>query len=246
VIVVCSGEGVSDLGSCINHSGFCQDDMYRMGPLTVIIDQIIEEVLQYSPMQVHPGIYRYYSEAYLTQRLVEKKNQRRGFVLAGRKHGIETGFFYFNAWMLGEITKELEATEQDVAIAVLFRDTDGTNTAPGDIWSQKTSSMNEGFKRADFTKGVPMMPRPKSESWFLCAAKENPYQHCVVLEDLSGNDRSPNAAKKMLSEVLGGEANSERLLTWLENNNMNCRRLAEEMPSFAKFYHRLVEVLRQI
>lgn len=246
MIVVCSGEGVSDLGACINHSGFCQDDFYKSGPLTIVIDYIIEEILQYSPLQVHPGTYRYYSEAYLTERLVEKKNQRRSFVFAGRKHGTETGFFYFNAWMLGEITKELEATEQDAAIAVLFRDTDGTNTAPSDIWSQKTLSMEEGFKRAEFTKGVPMMPRPKSESWFICAAKENPYQHCANLEELSGNDKSPNAAKKLLSELLGGEASSERLLTWLENNGMNCRELAGEMPSFAKFYHRLVEVLRQM
>lgn len=137
MIVVCSGEGVSDLGACINHAGFCQDEMYKLGPLTYVIDYIIEEVMQYSPLQTHLGTYRYYSEAYLTQRLAAKKNERRGFVFAGRKHGVETGLFFFNALMLGEISKELEAAEGDVAVAILFRDSDGTNSDPSDIWEQK-------------------------------------------------------------------------------------------------------------
>ncbi|MBI6632128.1 hypothetical protein YA0871_05610 [Pseudomonas paralactis] len=218
--------------------------MYRLGPLTFVIDYIIEEVLQYSPLQTHLGTYRYYSEAYLTQRLAAKKSERRGFFLAGRKHGAETGLFYFNAWMLGEISKELEAAEEDIAIAILFRDSDGTNSSPSDIWSQKKTSIKEGFKRAEFTRGVPMVPRPKSESWFICAAKENPYEHCAELEELSGNDKSPNAAKKMLSAILEGEATNERLLTWLEDNGIDCRKLAIEMPSFSKFYERLVNVLQ--
>lgn len=246
MIVVCSGEGVTDLGACINQAGFCQGDMYRVGPLAVVIDYVVEECLQYSPLQVHPGTYRYYSETYLTQRLADKRKQRRGFVLAGHKHGVETGHFYFNAWMLGEIAKELEVAEEDVAIAVLFRDTDGTNTAPSDIWSQKLSSMSEGFMRAEFTRGVPMVPRPKSESWFLCAVKENPYQYCAAFEELPGNDRSPNAAKKILSTALKGEATSERLLVWLEDNGMDCRKMAEEMPSFSRFYQRLVDVLSHL
>lgn len=246
MIVVCSGEGVSDLGACTNHAGFCQDDMYRFGPLTFVIDYIIEEVLQYSPLQTHRGTYRYYSEAYLTQRLVEKKNERRGFVLAGRKHGVETGLFFFNAMMLGEITKELESAEEDVAIAILFRDSDGTNNSPNDIGAQKRKSIEEGFKRADFSRGIPMVPRPKSESWFICAAKENPYAHCAELEELPGNDRSPNSAKKMLSVILDGDATCERMIDWLEDNRIDCRKLAEEMPSFAKFHERLTSVLKAI
>ncbi|MDP9533791.1 hypothetical protein Q7L38_14540 [Pseudomonas protegens] len=220
--------------------------MYRLGPLTFVIDYIIEEVLQYSPLQTHRGIYRYYSEAYLTQRLIEKKRERRGFVLAGRKHGAETGLFFFNAWMLGEISKELETAEEDVAIAILFRDSDGTNSTPSDIGAQKRKSIEEGFKRADFNRGVPMVPKPKSESWFICAAKENPYAHCAELEELPGNDKSPNAAKKVLSAILDGEATSERLIDWLEDNGVDCRKLAEQMPSFAKFHKRLISVLQAI
>lgn len=246
MIVVCSGEGVTDLGSCINHAGFCQDDMYKLGPLTFVIDYIIEEVLQYSPLESHIGTYRYFSENHLTQRLAARKRERRGFVLAGRKHGVETGFFYFNAWMLGEISKELEESEQDVAIAVLFRDSDGTNGDPSDIGAQKRASIEAGFKRADFTRGVAMVPKPKSESWFICAAKENPYQNCAELEELPGNDRSPNSAKRMLSAILEGDATNERLVTWLENNRLDCNRLSEVMPSFGKFHRRLTEVLQQI
>lgn len=246
MIVVCSGEGVSDLGTCTNQLGVCQDDSYKLGPLTVIVDSVIEEFLGYSPRQVHFASYRYYSESYLGVRLSQKKQERKGFVLAGRKHGLETGLFYSNAWMLGEIAKELEEAENDSAIAILFRDTDGASKAPRDLWISKHASMSEGFKRAEFQRGVPMVPRPKSEAWFLCAAKEQPYQHCGTLEDLPGNDKSPNAAKDQLARVLGVDAKAEHLLRWLENNRLDTEALAEQMPSFLAFRERMKEVLQML
>ncbi|MEJ5861649.1 hypothetical protein [Pseudomonas farsensis] len=246
MIVVCSGEGVSDLGACSNQLGVCQDASYKLGPLAIVVDSIIEEVLAYSPKETHPSAYRYYSETYLEVRLVQRKKERRGFVLAGRKHGIETGLFYSNAWMLGEIAKELEVAEDDSAIAVLFRDTDGGNSATRDLWLSKHKSMCEGFKRAEFTRGVPMVPRPKSEAWFLCAAKENPYQHCAVLEELSGNDKSPKAVKDQLEDVLGYKATAGNLLDWLENNPLRNAELASQMPSFSAFRERMEEVLQML
>lgn len=238
MIVVCSGEGVSDLGCCSNMLGVCDGNDFRFGPFSVVLDGIIEECLGYSPKEVCPSIYRYYSETSLAQRAQERKNQRRGFVLSGQKHGVETGFFYINAWMLGEIAKELEEQEEDTAVAVLFRDSDGTNTSPRDLWLRKVESMRAGFIRGEYSRGIAMVPRPKSESWFLCAAKENAYQHCAALEELPGNDTSPNAAKRELAKCLGAEATADELLRWIDQNAIRYELLAEQMPSFSDFYTR--------
>ncbi|PNG45453.1 hypothetical protein A1354_00970 [Pseudomonas asplenii] len=242
MIVVCSGEGVSDLGTCVNQCGACSGDDFRLGPLSIVLDGVIQECLEYSPREVHPATYRYYGEAELVVRAQERKNQRRGFSFAGRKRGVETGYFYINAWTLGEIAKELEAQEGDVSVAVLFRDSDGTNTAPRDLWSKKVTSMVEGFRRAEFSRGIPMVPRPKSESWFLCLAKDNPYQHCEALEELPGNDKSPNSAKQALADCLGENATAEKLLEWIELNGIDQHALAQQMSSFAEFYNRAKEV----
>ncbi|WP_153070752.1 hypothetical protein [Pseudomonas syringae] len=167
-------------------------------------------------------------------------------ILPGRKHGVDTGLFYLNARMLGEIALQLESELDDKVIAVLFRDSDGTNSSPRDIWERKTLSMIEGFKSANFHRGVPMVPRPKSEVWFLCAMKDNPYQHCASLENLPGNDSSPNSAKNMLSGVLQGEATADVLLRWLCENRLSVQDIAEQMPSFSAFYQRFVEVLNDL
>ena len=246
MIVVCSGEGVSDLGGCGNQLGYCTGDEFNFGPLSIILDNVVQECLGYSPKDVDPVTYRYYSESALTQRAEDRKRRRGGFSFAGRKRGIETGYFYVNAWMLGEIAKELENQEGDTAVAVLFRDTDGTNSTPRDLWDQKVLSILEGFARADFERGIPMVPRPKSESWLLCVIKDNAYQHCAALEDLSGNDSSPHSAKDALSRALGAEATANELSNWIEVNGIRCDDLAAQMPSFSEFYNRACTVFMSL
>lgn len=243
MIILCSGEGISDLGICDNEIGNCDGTNFRFGPISLIVDGIVQLCLGYSPREVHPEGYRYCSESALAERAEQRKRERRGFSFAGKKRGIETGFFHINAWMLGEIALELEAAQNDSVAAFLFRDSDGTNSSPRDLWSTKKSSIEAGFIRADFQRGVPIVPRPKSESWFLCAAKEGPYQHCATLEELPGNDNSPNSAKRVLAEVLGADATADRLVEWLDANGLDYESLAEQMPSFAAFYERAKSVL---
>lgn len=243
MIILCSGEGISDLGICDNEIGNCDGANFRFGPITLVVDSIVSTCLGYSPREVHPESYRYYSESALAERAEARKRERRGFSFAGKKRGIETGFFYINAWMLGEIAKELEADENDSVAAFLFRDSDGTNSSPRDLWSTKTSSIEEGFIRAEFHRGVPIVPRPKSESWFLCAAKENPYQHCAALEELPGNDNSPKSAKRALADALGADATADELVNWLTTNELDQEALAAQMPSFSAFLERARSVL---
>jgi hypothetical protein len=229
MIVLLSGEGPTDLGHCNNTQGQCRDVDFEAGPMTVLLDRLIETSrLGYSLLDI-PEAYRYVDETTLAQRDADRKRQKRNTFLAGKKQGKETGYFHINAWILGEIAKEHEAKAGDKAVAVLFRDCDGTRSAKTGIWQEKWNSMEHGFLRAQFERGVPMLPKPKSEAWLLCAAKPNPYQNCADLENsLSGNDASPNSAKKQLGKILP-DTSASGLKTWMETA-LDIDRI--DMPSF--------------
>lgn len=242
MIVVLSGEGPTDIGCCNIATGSCSSPNFIPGPMAVLIDNLIEQKHGYSPLAVAPSIYRYYSEQALASRARARKGNRP-FMFSGKKHGQETGYFHINAWMLGEIALELEENEGDESIAVLFRDSDGTNSSRLDLWQSKHTSMESGFKRANYERGIPMIPRPKSEAWLLCAAKKDPYQNCDQLESLPGNDNSPNAAKAQLDLALNNSTSAQSLVSWLQKNTFNSNAAARQMPSYAAFKDRALQVL---
>ena len=99
----------------------------------------------------------------------------------------------------------------DKVVAVLFRDSDGTATAQRGLWTDERNSMLRGFEDEGFSCGVPMLPKPKSEAWVLCALKDNPYQGCDALEERSGNDNSPNSLKDDLKARRGKLPSAEEL-----------------------------------
>lgn len=107
MIVVLSGEGPSDIGCCNIAIDSCSDQNFSAGPMTVLIDNLIEQRLNYRPLEVAPSTYRYYSERALSSRARARKGNRP-IMFSGKKHAQETGYFHINAWMLGEIAIELE------------------------------------------------------------------------------------------------------------------------------------------
>ncbi|WP_175656545.1 hypothetical protein [Burkholderia ambifaria] len=208
--------------------------------MTVLVDNIIEQHYKYSPLDVDKAAYRFVSKA----RLVElAKQNKRGMALPGKKHGIDTAYFYVNAWMLGKVAKEHSDATSEACIAVLFRDTDGTNSSPNDLWEVKWKSMVAGFARAQYDYGVPMLPKPKSEAWILCAAQNSPYQNCGVLEELSGNDDAPDSAKGRLDALMGGRTSAYEVSEWLREQGFDHQSAAEQMSSYRQFHSRLLEVL---
>jgi hypothetical protein len=140
---------------------------------------------------------------------------------------------------LAYIAKGKSKELNDDVVAILFRDTDGKASAGRGEWKYKRKSMLDGFKEEGFSRGVPMIPKPKSEAWLICAWKNQPYQNCEALEDRSGNDDSPNSLKRELRELLE-EVNAVLL----------CEKVEEafdidqiEMSSFMAFRERLEEVI---
>lgn len=226
-----SGEGISDMGACNNAQGQCSGDDFTQGPMAVWLVRLCEILIGYD-LNTIPEAIIYISETKLAQAI--KANGGRMQALRGKKHGAETGFYFNNAKQLGLIAKS--DTEQPV-IAVLFRDSDGTNSAKAGEWKTKWDSIINGFSAAEFDYGVPMLPKPKSEAWLLCAAREGNHS-CADLEDISGNDNSPNSAKLQLEQTLGKNCRGKELTHWCSNHPNDWTQL-QTMPSFKMFHQRL-------
>jgi hypothetical protein len=214
--------------------------------MTQLIDKEIELVHQYSILDATPECYIYISEKRLDDLKQVRKKQKRSMLLTGKQQLQETGYFYINAWMLGEAALRLELEHHDRTIAVLFRDCDGSRSASPSLWQDKWNSAKEGFRRSGLgERGVPMIPKPKSEAWLLCAVKNN-YQHCAALEDLSGNDGAPNSAKTQLEQAMNGQSSTQAQVGWLVDNGFDSDSVAAQMPSYQGFKRAMQNALAAV
>lgn len=244
MIVLLSGEGPTDFGQCNNAQCSCADEDFQVGPMTVLLDQMLESRLRYSQRSI-PGGYHYVGEAGLKLRELARKNDSRKVSLVGKKRDQETGYFYINAWMLADIALQIESEREDQVLAVLFRDCDGTRSTMSEMWATKWDAMVNGFNRAEFFRGVPMLPKPTSEAWLLCMAQNQPYQNCHKLEDLPGNIESANHPKKKLDAAFGAHKSANELCEWLDGNPIDEAR-ASFMPSFKAFKLELERALSEV
>jgi hypothetical protein len=206
--------------------------------MTVIVDQIVEARHQYSPLGT--GCCGFVSRGTLVARASQLKAAKKAVRLPGKKRTRETRYFFNNARVLARIAKERERERKDDVVAVLFRDAD-TATAGRGAWPEKRQSMLDGFTEEGFVRGVPVIPKPTSEAWLLCALRRNPYQGCAALEDRSGNPHSPHSLKGELETRLGHQPTREGLCELVANGKIDHRRI--DMPSFDAFRDRLEAVL---
>jgi hypothetical protein len=135
----------------------------------------------------------------------------------------ESQFFRASAYQLGKHAQAVALERNDLVIAVFFRDSDGTNSAPKTIWAAKFDSIKAGFRLASFPSGVPMVPRPKSEVWMLCGLfkREDAGRDYDWLEDEPGNDASPNCLKARLANHLGYEPTAEQQAELVSGGTIN-------------------------
>lgn len=236
--VLLSGEGPTDLGYCTNAQGQCEGDDFKIGPMTVLLAQAAEPSIGYDLLTT-PDCLMYMGEKELS---IKAKGIRRPLrPTRGKKHGVETGYFFSSAMALGMQARALGALLQEPVLAVLFRDSDGTRSSPSTLWADKIKSMRDGFAMVDCKGGVPMVPKPKSEVWLLCAAQSE-VQNCEPLEDISGNDDAPNPAKARLDAVFGEHKSGEELCDWLKEEPADVARM-RTMPSFEAFHEDLDRAL---
>ena len=232
-----SDEGPTDMGRC-TVGDTCVGGDFAPGPMACLVDQLAVDRMGYSSIEL--GLLHALSE----QRLNRIAKALKPLRLRGKKRRPETSYYYRNARGLARAAAELGLEWNDAIIAVLFRDADGTQSAGRGDWQYKWQSMLDGFAAEGYGLGVPMIPKPKSEAWLLCALKpDQPYQHCEVLERESGNDAAPNSLKAQMIEALGDRLTGVELAELVHRRRVDAARI--RMPAFDAFRERLHEVLEE-
>ena len=220
-------------------SMICEGDQFAPGPMAIIVDQIVEDRQGYSPLASSTcGII---SEHSLADRARQLKAIKKSLRLPGVKQPKETRYFFNNARVLAQIAKEKQAAIGDDVVAILFRDSDGTASAGRGLWEDKRRSISHGFGEESFAKGVPMIPKPKSEAWVLCGLTGNPNHGGSPLEERSGNDNSPNSLKEELERFVGVPPSRELLCDKARDRRIDYQKMT--LPSFNAFANRLIEVI---
>ncbi len=241
MILLVSGEGSSDIGT--SEYGADQDAgaAFRPGPMAVMIDKLFDLTAQFSLLD--SGAMEFVSKHDLCA-----LSKRLPMALAGRKRGYEMAVFFKNARALARLAKEKARSLPPATPvgAVLFHDADGTRSTERGLAETKRESISTGFAAEDFANGVPMVPKPKSEAWLLCALKPHPYQSCAGLEtSLSGNDNAPHSAKDQLTAVLTARGKTVGdLADMVRDGTVSPSRI--DMPSFNQFRDRLATVVCQM
>ena len=239
--VIVSGEGPSDMGACNNAQGVCYDGDFSPGPMVVWLARLWGALLNYD-LLASPESVIYVSEKTLAQEA--KQSAGRMQPLRGKHREAETGLYYSNAKQLGVIAKKWQAMADSPVMAVLFRDADGTRSAPGQLWNTKWDSMMDGFGAAGFAYGVPMVPKPVSEAWLLACTQQGHHSH-AALEEISGTEQSEHRAKALLAQAFGGRQSADQLAEWCADHPENWGPL-QTIPSFKSFFDRFHEVAELI
>ena len=228
------------MGICAGNRTVCEGKLHEEGPMAIIVSQIVEQHFNFSFMDTR--YYSFISKSKLVQIAKRFKARKKSPRLPGKKKPKETAYFHRNARALALCAKDKEEELNDEVIAVLFRDSDGTASADRGLWKNKWESMIKGFHDGGFKRGVPMIPKPKSEAWIICSVKNKPYQGCKALESRSGNDNSPNSLKRELTQILENRPSREQLCEMVNNGTIDSNRI--DMPSFLAFKQALLDVCR--
>ncbi|MDR0609869.1 MAG: hypothetical protein LBG58_07150, partial [Planctomycetaceae bacterium] len=166
--VILSGECATDFGTG-THEGFCYGNDYRCGPLTYLVDKIIEQHCHYSIITNELVVF--VDSAELERIKTTLRPSKKSVRIPGYKVKITARYHFEDARTLAVAANTFIKTKTDKnCVAILFRD---SNTTDKKEWNDKITSMLNGFIAEDFHYGVPMLPKPVSEAWILCAIYRN-------------------------------------------------------------------------
>jgi len=231
-----SGEGATDFGTPTFADTLCEGDNYDRGPMAFVVDRIVHHRHSYSIIEA--GNCGFLSKQALAARAKLLKHPKMSMPRKDKEK--ETAYFFRNARALASYAKDKEKNGDEV-VAILFRDSDGNASSGRGEWDAKWNSMIDGFQAEGFSNGVPMLPKPTSEAWFLCALKNDPYQRCDSLEQRSPSPKAKVVLKKELDEILKHTSSHTDLCNHVKDGRIDA--LLINMPSFNKFRERLLEVI---
>lgn len=223
------GEGGSDLGKSIDAPGPLLEPVQR------IVKQMTDESFDYD----------YVEKAELSDYApVKKSSRRRSMLLRGNKRKYSG---LVSVWRTAEALG-VKAKSLGECGAIYFSDCDYTNREvnnPEMYYEDLIRSMEHGFYSVEGYKlGVPMVPRTRSESWFLCHYQEHPYENCDRFELLPANDEAPTSGKKLLGQFFGCAPSVPEIYSRIKSEEVNWSNL--NIPSFVFFKNRFIHVLERI
>ncbi len=238
MILVVSGEGPSDIGVCANGQGECSGVDFVRGPMAAIIEKLADAAAGFPFAR---DATEFVSE---TRRLEVAKNDLPRSFVVGKKRDFEEGYYFKEARAVAHIAKRKGQAGCCPATAILFRDADSNDRTDSEtVWR----SIDDGFRAEGFEDfGVPMVPKPTTEAWLICALKAPPYQNCAALETtLSGTGRGRRPAKKMLEEMLNARDKTVAdLADMVDDGTIDPSRI--DMPSLNRFRERLEDATNRM
>lgn len=231
MIVLCSGEGSSDIGVSVYDAERGTVTGVKWGAVGSILMRMLEECRgDEHDSDEHCLV--------LKDEVADKAKSVRTQFFPGEKHGKGSAYFRKAAYGFGLIASDKAKEEGEDVIAVLFRDSDPSNSTCA-VWQDKFDSVDSGFKAAGFDCGIPMIPKPTSEAWLL-ALCECHADNCCALESETDRDAlKKNLDKKLQSAGLG----HEDFYLSLRDGSQPLGNL-EYMPSFNAFKNRFCKVLK--
>jgi hypothetical protein len=238
-----SGEGPTDLGSGLQDVELCEGKNYLQGPLALFADKIAEQLLTYSLFDLQ--CCGFVSKKKLTEEVGNLKPLKKFRIPRGEmRYEQGTKYFRNNARVLAMIAQKIATEKNDEVIAILFRDSDRKHSSGSTEWEKKRDSILNGFQDENFQHGVPMIPKPVSEAWILCAIyrKENPNRNCNDLENRTHGKGSEHTLKYELEKMLKKMPPTRELLNEkIQSGEINVDDI--NLPSFNRFKERLTQVL---
>jgi hypothetical protein len=236
MILVLSGEGPTDLGTRRPvETGW----EFVSGPMAWMVDRLLNR-----PDKLDCSILEGQADGYgwvhfLSETDLSALRYRRARFFPHDPLAFGSQFHRASAYQLGRHAQSVGAERNDGVIAVFFRDSDGTNSAPRTLWNSIVESIKSGFLLATFQSGVPMVPRPKSEAWMLCGLFKgrNAQSSCDWLEEAPGNDAGPNSLKASLAQHLGYDPTAEQQAELVSSGQISPDFI--DLPSFIAFREEL-------
>lgn len=235
-----SGEGSTDCGVCLFDDRVCAGENFHAGPMVYLANQLVESADRYSPLDTQ--CCALVKRSALKKVISDWRATGKRMSLPGRGRGKETLSYLRSAQALARWARQWAAEQEDDVVAIYFRDSDARNKTPVGDWKEKYDAALRGFRIESYTRGVPMIPQPTSEAWFICALKERPYEQCQRLEKRSGSPNAKKPLKRELEELLGEKPARKTLCALVQDGRINASSV--DMPSFNAFRERLLEVLR--
>jgi hypothetical protein len=232
MIIVLSGEGPTDLGTRRPKDTGWE---FVPGPMAWIVDKLLNhpDKLDFSILEGQASGYEWVS--FLGESDLSALRYPRPRFFPSDPNTFGSQFHRASAYQLGKHAHAVAVERKDAVVAVFFRDSDGTNSAPQTLWRAIFESMRAGFLLSGFSSGVPMVPRPKSEAWMLCGLlkRNDARRNCSRLEETPGNDASPNSLKSSLARHLGYEPTSEQQAELVSSGHISPELI--DLPSFTAF-----------